>query len=189
MGFKLRTRLCKQDRSGCGSRGGFTLLEISLAMTVLLVALLTMTSSTLRMNALRRQNRERAVAQNTIRAISERVHALAGQLRRESNNWSADFVAGVSAGGVVGNEFAVDELTEQAGFPSVGSIELFLNEGQSDEDIGLELGMPRDLDGDGVANNANVTATARIIPVVVRARWTGVSGDVELAHPFYVIGY
>lgn len=158
-------------------------------MTVLMVALMAMSSSTYRMNSLRRQNRERAVAQNNIRAISERIHALAGQLRRESENWSADFVAAFAADGEIGNTFDIPELNRPEDNDTVGMIRLFLDEGETDEEIGLELGMPRDLDGDGAMDNGNVTLTARIIPVVVRASWRGVSGEVELAHPFYVIGY
>ncbi|MFT7485147.1 MAG: hypothetical protein ACI9F9_000994, partial [Candidatus Paceibacteria bacterium] len=59
-------------------------------MTVLMIALMAMSASTLRINSLRRQNRERAIAQNAIRAISEQIHATADRLRRESTEWSAD---------------------------------------------------------------------------------------------------
>ena len=170
-------------------RGGFTLVEIGLAMTVLMIALMAMSASTLRMNSLRRQNRERAIAQNMIRAISEQVHATADRLRRTSNDWSGDFVSALADGGSMGNTFSVGELTPRTEQPTVGTIELVVDETATDDELGFELGMPRDLDGDGAIDNADVSATARLFPVVVRTRWTGVSGDVEIVHPFYVIGY
>lgn len=169
---------------------GFTLVEISLAMTVLLVALMAMSASTLRTHSLRRQNRERAVAQNAIRQISEEVHALSDQIMRTTAGvWSEDFTAALLPGGTLGDTFDVRELTAQEGQLSVGTITMVLDETQTDADLGLELGMPRDLDSDGAADNADVTNTARIIPIIVRAQWKGISGDVQLTHPFYVIGY
>lgn len=177
-----------------GSRetAGFTLVEIGLAMTILLVALMAMGASTLRMSSLRRQNRERAVAQNAIRTISEQLHSVADRMRRESvdeGDWSQDFIAELSPGGSVGNTFNIQGLTEQNGQATVGTIQVIVDETVTDAALGFELGMPRDLDSDGAADNADVSATARILPVIVRAQWNGVSGNVQIVHPFYVIGY
>ena len=173
-----------------GRRSGFTLVEIGLAMTVLMVALMAMSASTLRSHSLRRQNRERAVAQNAIRQVSEEIHALSDQIRRTTaGSWSRDLVTALSPDGSLGDRFEIGELNPQEGSAFVGTITVVLDESLSDSDLGLELGMPRDLDGDGLADNADVSEGARILPIVVRARWKGVSGDVQLTHPFYVIGY
>ncbi len=159
-------------------------------MTVLMVALMAMSASTVRMHSLRRQNRERAVAQNAIRLVSEEVHALSDRIRRTTAGvWSEDFAAALAPGGSLGNTFDIRELNTQVGQNTVGTITVILDETLSDADIGFELGMPRDLNGDGAANDADVTSTARIIPIVIRAQWRGVSGDVQVSHPFYVIGY
>jgi hypothetical protein len=158
-------------------------------MTVLMIALMAMSASTLRINSLRRQNRERAIAQNAIRAISEQIHATADRLRRESTDWSADFAAVLASTGSFGDTFVIQGLAPQSGETSVGTVDLVVDETRTDDELGFELGMPRDLDGDGVIDNTDVTDTARIFPVVVRARWRGVSGDVQIDHPFYVIGY
>jgi len=159
-------------------------------MTVLMVALMAMSASTLRTHALRRQNRERAVAQNQLRVLSEEIHSLADQIRREGGGvWSRNFSQARAPGGSVGNTFDIPGLTPQEGQVTVGTITVIVDESKSDADLGLELGMPRDLDGDGAADNADVSMTARILPVLVTARWHGVSGDVEIQHPFYVIGY
>jgi len=166
------------------------MMEVALAMTVLMVALLAMSSSTLRTHNLRRQNRERAVAQNAIRMMSEQVHSFADQVLRTSpESWSQDVVAALTPGGAIGDTFAIPSLDPAWEQETVGTIEVVVDETASDEDLGLEIGMPRDLDGDGTADDEDVTANARILPIIVRARWTGISGDVRIAHPFYVIGY
>ncbi|MCB9913648.1 MAG: hypothetical protein H6828_00705 [Planctomycetes bacterium] len=177
-------------RQGRGPRSGFTLVEIGLAMVILTVALMAMSASTVRTHALRRQNRERAVAQNAIRQVAEEIHALADRIRRTTaGSWSQDFVDALSPGGELGDTFAIGELNPQTGQLTVGSIQVIVDETQTDAALGVELGLPRDLDSDGAADNADVSASARILPIVLTARWHGVSGDVQVRHPFYVIGY
>jgi len=34
-----------------------------------------------------------------------------------------------------------------------------------------------------------MSATARLLPVIVTLRWSGVSGDRQLSRGFYVLGY
>ena len=80
-------------------------------------------------------------------------------------------------------------LSTADGQAAVGSVQVVTDEALTDAQLGFELGMPRDLDGDGQADNGDVTTGARILPVIVRTRWKGVSGEVFMAHPFYVIGY
>lgn len=158
-------------------------------MTVLLVALMAMGASTLRMSSLRRQNRERAIAQNAIRTLSEQVHATSDRIRRTGGEWSTELIEALTEGGQLGATFDIRSLTPQIGEQTVGTIQLVTDETATDDELGFELGMPRDLDGDGAIDNADVNGTARILPVVIRARWRGVSGEVQIVHPFYVIGY
>ena len=74
-------------------RAGFTMMELSLAVTVLMVALLAMSASTLHTHALRRQNRERALAQNAVRMISEEIQAFSARtLTEHAGQWSEDLV-------------------------------------------------------------------------------------------------
>ena len=171
-------------------RSGFTLVEVALAVTILLVALMAMSASTLRMNSLRRQNRERSVAQNMVRVISENIHSVSeAAILDDPTRWSEAIIDALSPGGELGNTFNVTELAPQDGQATVGTIQVVIDETQSDLALGFEMGMPRDLNGDGDANDNDVTANARILPVIVTARWNGVTGDVTITHPFYVIGY
>ena len=176
-----------------GNQTGFTLVEVALAMTVLTVALMAMSASTLKMNSLRRQNRERAVAQNMVRIMSENVYSISETNLRTAKGtaqtWSELMVQSLSPGGELGNTFDVTELASKAGQPSVGTIQLILDETLSDAALGFEMGMPRDLNGDRDANDNDVTIGARILPIVITARWNGVTGDVQIRHPFYIIGY
>ena len=178
---------------GRGPTGGFTLVEVALAVTILIVALMAMSASTLRMNSLRRQNRERAVAQNMIRIISENIHAISERNLRDAEGtaqtWSELMVASLSPGGELGDTFNINELNVQEGNASVGTIQVVIDETQTDAAMGFELGMPRDLNGDNDSADNDVTIGARILPVVVTARWNGVTGDVQIRHPFYIIGY
>ncbi len=45
------------------------------------------------------------------------------------------------------------------------------------EDLDLpELGMPRDLNGDGIVDSADHSADYRLLPVLLRLEWRGQSG-------------
>ena len=43
--------------------------------------------------------------------------------------------------------------------------------------VDAKLGMPRDLDGDGVIDTANHAGNYRLLPVIVRVRWRGATGN------------
>ena len=169
--------------------GGFTMIEIGLAITVLLVALVAMSASTVRMHALRRQNRERTVAHNAIRAICEEIQAVSREGLDDPAGWAHHVLGTIAPGGTLGYAFTVVELEPWTALAFVGSITPVTDETRTDEELGLALGMPRDLDGDGVVSNTGVGDAARILPIVVRARWRGAHGEQEIVHPFYVIGY
>lgn len=177
-----RTHRIRSNRA----RNGFTLIEVSLALTVLLVAMLTATASTLRAHSLRRTNRERVQAQNAVRAAAERLQSLAAGAQDDALGWGAAVINGVAANGEVAPTFDVPELTAVDGELSVGTIVVVTDETRTDAELGCDLGMPRDLDGDGLATNANVTGTALVLPAVVRARWRGSRGAQTLVHGFYV---
>lgn len=171
-------------------RAGFTLMEVSLAIAILVVALLAMSASTLRTHSLRRQSRERAVAQNAVRTIEESIQAISNRLLHEDpEEWGAKLVEALQPGGELGDTFPVPELTRLAGAPAVGSIQVVTDETQTDAGLGMEVGMPRDLNGDGDAIDDDVVDTARLLPVILTTRWTGVSGESVVRHPFYVIRY
>ncbi len=168
---------------------GFTMIEVSLALTILVVALVATTASNVRMQALRRSNHDRVVAQNAVQSIAERIQAIARAGTSDAGGFAAHVTDALSAGGELGTEFDVAGLTSVQNVPRVGRIQLVTDETSTDAALGVQLGMPRDLNGDGDANDADVSASARILPVVVSLRWRGQTGDRSIVHPFYVLGY
>ena len=168
------------------TQAGFTLLEVTLAVTVMLVALLAATASTFHMHGLRRSNRERMVAQNVVRSVSERMQSLSSRAASDPAGWATVVLGGVAPGGEVGPAFDVEELTARDGAATVGTIQVIVDETATDADLGVQLGMPRDLDGDGAASSTDVSATARLLPVIVRAEWRGSAGNARVAHAFFL---
>ncbi len=173
-------------RAGIRRKGGFTLLEVTLAMTVLLVGMLAATASTLRMHSLRRVNRERAIAYNSVRTTTERLQSLSARAISEPAGWTASVLASVANGGEIGSTFDLRELQPRAGAANLGTIEVVTDETKTDAELGAQLGMPRDLDGDGLATHTDVSADALLLPVIVRARWQGASGNAQVQHAFYL---
>lgn len=176
------------SRRGC-ARSGFTMLEVSLALTLLVVALVATSASNMRMQALRRSNHDRVMAQNAVQAISERIQAIARAGTSAAGGFGTHVTAALAAGGELGSAFDVTGLTPLSGQARVGTIRVITDETATDAGLGCELGLPRDLNGDGDAGDGDVSANAHILPVVVTLRWHGQSGDQRIVHPFYVFGY
>ena len=83
-------------------------------------------------------------------------------------------------------EFGVRDIARTRAFYVDCLGYLVTDETRTDAALGCQLGMPRDLDGDGLATNTNVSGTALLIPVVVRARWSGSRGNQAITHGFYL---
>lgn len=170
-------------------RAGFTLVELAIAVSILLVGLVSVATATSRMHSVRRHNRERVLAQNAARSTAERIQAQAYSLRVEPTTWSANLIADFSPGGTFGSQFPVRELNVAGAGQTVGTIAFVTDEGATDNALGFEIGMPRDLDGDGVIASADVTGDARILPVILTVQWVGVGGPETYRHAFYVTRY
>ena len=171
-------------------RSGFTMIELAIAMSILMIGMVSAAAATMKMHHLRKQNRERIVAQTTTRSIAERIHAQSYRLSSDPATWSQELVELFNEGGDFGDTFDVDLLNPPSAeqeFP--GTIQIVTDETASDGDLRVDLGMPRDLNGDGDANDTNVTTDARLLPVVVRISWRGQSGEQDMVHGFYVMGY
>lgn len=178
-----------RGRTSGHARGGFTIVELTLAMTILLVALLSISASTLRSHSLRRHNRELVLAQNAIRATAELIHSTAWQAAGESDSWAQTVIGEFSPGGAFGPDIAVHGLGPANEGVEVGWITFVTDETATDADLGVELGMPRDLDGDGKVDNTDVSGSAVLLPVILTLEWRGIGGFTRATHPFYVLGY
>lgn len=178
-----------RQRSRARDVRGFTMIEVSLALTVLVVALVATTASNLRMQSLRRSNHDRVIAQNAVQAITERIQAIGRAGSHDPAGFAVHVTTALANGGELGALFDVPGLTPTQGSTRAGSIQVLTNETSTDAALGVQLGMPRDLNGDGDAADGDVSANAHVLPVVVSVRWHGSSGDRSIVHPFYVFGY
>jgi hypothetical protein len=157
-----------------------TLIEVAIAASVLVVGLLGFMRVIIMSLDSTAANWEADVATQAAREAIEELQA-------------ADFATLQATygmppgGGVPGNAFDVEGLDPDPADPDgrVGEIVLpILAAGgaiQVREDLQLpELGMPRDLNGDGQQDALDHSADKQILPVLVRLRWRGATGIARL---------
>jgi prepilin-type N-terminal cleavage/methylation domain-containing protein len=168
---------CRHPRFSRATRG-FTLLELVVVVAITLVALGQVTTSMLGISRLEPLNRESAIAMNAgigaVQALRGAAFDEAFQLYNEN---AADDPDG--PGTAPGSSFAVplldvipgdeDGMVGQIVFPAVG-------DDIREDVVDAQLGMPRDLNGDGVVDAMAHTADCEILPVLVRLQWVGKSG-------------
>ena len=175
--------------TGRGALQGFTLLELAIATSILMIGMVSAAAATTRMHDLRRQNRERLTAQNAVRSMAERVHAQSYRLSSDPDTWSRELLEIFGPDGTFGTAFDVRLLSTGIEEVLPGEIEIITDETVTDAELGVELGMPRDLNADGDATDADVSLGARMLPVILRLTWQGATGQQTLTHGFYVMGY
>jgi Tfp pilus assembly protein PilV len=170
---------------------GFTLVEVSLSIVVLMVGVLTITSSTLRIDALRRKNHDSALAHLAISQVAETLQAHAAKARFEVdgdavNTWAESFLSLAKADYADG--FPVASFTALPGASQAGSVQFITNESLTDESLGVVMGMPRDLNRDGDSSDTNVDEDAHLLAVIIHVAWSGPNGVEEQTHPLWVQG-
>lgn len=169
------------------SQRGFTLIEVLISATVLVVAILGFVASAFASHGLSRTAEDRRIAVETLDRFVERVRAdpdwagLYNRLRPLSsesakdknltwlgtdlslqtwpaNSYYADFIPPTTLGTVT---FLVQVPVKTAGgVPSL----------REDENA-PRYGLPRDLNGDALIDDDARAADNRVLPVVARIRW------------------
>ncbi len=183
--MKLRTCPIRvRDRAS-----GFTIVETTVFVAILIMGLLALTATSLTTHSLRRASDERNIARHALKSMIEELNRSAFELIDINGTWPTNFTDTWEAGGLVGDTFPVRGLSPWPGNPTVGTIELVTDETMTDEELGIHLGLPVDLDNDGFIDNGDVSATAEMLPVVVRIRWRGVTGSLQMSQEFFVLSY
>jgi prepilin-type N-terminal cleavage/methylation domain-containing protein len=180
---------CRRTLAGRPARSGFTLLEVAFTLAILVVAIASTGATSISLSAFRRGNRERSVAHNAAAALAERIHSVARTAKDQPGAWGVNVVDAICPGGTLGTSFDVPELQPQDGLAHVGSVIFVADESRRDSALGVELGMPRDLDGDGAADKTDALPTATVLPVIIEMRWKGIRGNQRIVHPFFVASY
>src|ERR1700752_2501349 len=160
-------------------RAGFTFIELTVTMVILLVALLIFSSTISGIARQRAAQRESALAQAAARNALESLRAEAfGEVFARYNADPADDPDG--AGTAPGNRFAIagldalsDDVADLEGeirFPTLDDAGLV----QLRQDVeNRKLGMPRDLSGDNIVDQSDHKGDYFILPVEIRVRWRG----------------
>lgn len=153
---------------------GFTLLEVMLAVALLAVAIAgigtMMTATTRHAEFLR----EHEMAEATAISVVEEVQYLADTAFPSLVAYFDDDPAndpegfGTAPGNTMGN-LAVPGLSVSPESPTDQLVEILLHLDETENNP--LLGLPRDLDGDGSADNPNVSGSYLLVPVTIRIHW------------------
>ncbi|HVS17164.1 MAG TPA: hypothetical protein VMT18_01095 [Planctomycetota bacterium] len=175
---KRQSRAAGKSARAAGSRAGFSLLELLIAVGVLLFGLLGFSQAVLRSAAQNEAAREGALAAEAAREVLERLQTEDFRnLFRTYNDDPADDPLG--PGSAPGSNFAVAGLDAQDGDADglPGRIEFPVAAGAPGvlrEDVNIPaMGMPRDLDGDEIVDGVDHKNDYRLLPVIVRISWRG----------------
>src|SRR5262249_3081176 len=178
----------KEQASGaspCGrvgrDAGGFTLIETLVAATIVLTGLFTMASSIVRSKMTRLEAEQQITANAALRRTAATLHALGRTSAYQTyapSHCGAPFPA---KGSGPGAQFLANGLADASNPASAASVEIqfFTNETANVP----QLGLPRDLDGDGVVDNADTSAlgadgllVATTLPYLLSITYRGPGG-------------
>ncbi len=160
---------------------GFSYVELTIGMVILIVATGGLFASLLESRALERTNDESARAYAAAERMLEEIAGTEFAVIFATYNDSTFDDAGLPARG---SGFAVPGLQPQAADPDgfVGRIEFPRTPGVPAhvlrEDVDdASFAMPRDLNADGDVDTADHAFDYTLLPVRVHVEWTGLSGD------------
>ena len=161
------------------STRGFTLIELMVSFSALLIVLLGFSRMLLSSHMASSTTHEATLAKEAARSMIEVLQATTlADVYATYNGNGADDPGGVPAPGsgfaVRGLEAPLDDADGLPGrilFPEQGGV-------LSELEIKPQYGWPMDMDRDGdPAGTADVSGTYRRLPVVVRVEWRGSGGD------------
>ena len=168
----------RPDRPG-SSLAGFAFVDMMMGMAMMAVVLVVVASTLTASNQERRFAEEKEIAQEALANEVARIKSLGfdGMLQE---------IAGLGPGQTL--SFPVPGLRRD-GAALPGEVLYVTNETLTDAQLGVPIGMPRDLDGDGVAATLDTMAsgTATLVPVVVSVTWTGVAGTRSIRSVFVML--
>jgi type II secretory pathway pseudopilin PulG len=159
-----------------------TLLELTMVLSILVVGFLTLSQAIVASMRVTRTNRESALATDGLRSMAELLQGDQefATLFQRYNGTPGDFAG---PGAEPGDAFDVPGLQAAADDPDgrVGEIVFPVTPVAGAEQlhetlVDPELGMPRDLDGDGFLTAGDKSGSYRLLPVLLRLSWQGNNG-------------
>jgi prepilin-type N-terminal cleavage/methylation domain-containing protein len=165
----------EKPKKASGSRRGFSLLELVIAMAVIALAILSLMTLINSSAHLQEISREKALATNAVRKILEEMrNAVFSEVYARYNSNGADNPVGSASSGhtfsVAGlNPVVSGGLVGQIFFPEVGTS---LCENVQNATLGMAAG--KDLNRDGVIDGNPRNTDYKVLPVRVVILWRGV---------------
>ncbi len=175
-----------RDRAGRSATAGFSVLEVLVASTVLVLALMGLLGALVSSDVLIATNQELSLAMEAARQQVETMNGRPlGEIVRSYNLSPEDDPGG--AGSAPGAYFSVPGLIVDPYAPGGAHGEVrFPGSGPGSQVVDETVpnpswGTPRDLNGDGSATGTAVLPDFVILlPVTVRVRWLGRSGHASV---------
>lgn len=167
MGNKLRR--ARHARA----RRGMSLLEVLISIAVLVIGLGGFLQALVATSALESSAGEQAAAAAAARAKIEELSAatFSEVFARYNTSAADDPAAGLSPGAT----FAVQGLRPRPGQAAAGRIRMAVAAGAPttlrEDLVDADLGLPLDLDADGVLDATNHATDYRLLPVIVSVEW------------------
>jgi len=140
---------------------GLSLIEVLLSAVLLIVASGAMVAGQVLAGAVDRDGNYRHAAIEAVLSTADEIRAT------PIDSVNALFGPESDDEGM----FSIPALENDGSGDIAGRVIVVTDERTTDAEIGMALGMPRDLDGDGDAKNTDVSLTALVLPVIVEARW------------------
>lgn len=161
--------------------GGFSLVELMVAISILTVALGAISSALVATTSLNTLNREMMIALDAAHAQAERLRGETfSEVFARYNTDPGDDPPLPIGKASPGNTFDVPRLNTRPDDPDgfVGEILFPVIGGQLREDaVDADLGMPRDLDLNTAIDSADHSNDYRLLPLRIRLEWTGENGN------------
>ncbi|MBI5361348.1 MAG: prepilin-type N-terminal cleavage/methylation domain-containing protein [Planctomycetes bacterium] len=156
------------------NNSGFSLLELLATIAVMAITSMGVTSVILTCTDLDMTSYQTGVAMDKANEIMEMVR------KTDFTSLISTYGATLTTEGVWVSGFDVPNLevraTDLDGM--AGKVLIVVNETLYTEET-FTLGFPRDLNGDGMATSLDVTASYKILPVIVKVEWATKFGDRE----------
>lgn len=170
-----------QQRTGCAKaeRRGFTLVEMLVSFSALLVVLLGFSRMLLSSHMASSTSHEATLAKEAARSMIEQLQAAPlATVYATYNSATADDPGGpgtasgpgFNVNGLDAPEGDADGLPGEILFPEKDGI-------LSESATKAQYGWPMDMDRDGALNTEDVSTGYKLLPVVVRVEWRGSGGE------------
>ncbi|MBL8858533.1 MAG: hypothetical protein JNL28_08525 [Planctomycetes bacterium] len=163
---------------------GFTIVETAVSAAVLVIGVLGLLASVTAGERLIGANREARMAYTAAQAQLAEMQALplASVFARYNTATNDNPTGGVASPGPNFNARGLAACQTSPGgnggsvrFPSLDGATL------REDMVDAALGMPRDLDGDGIISSAPLTKPPLALPVIVRVEWMSADGPREIS--------